>query len=91
MLVFIVPKIASSTKMNINEASRKLAGTIIYVRNEVVFGKRDLRIKYNIDDNFYSISEQVKMSEGFSSEEYEEKEIATFPLAEGIAIMISSI
>lgn len=86
-VMFVVPKLGANTRMNLNAASRKLAGTIIYVRNEVIFMKRDLKLKYSFEDNTYSINELTKMTEGFAGEEYEEKDIRTFPLPEGVSFM----
>lgn len=83
----VIPKIESNTKMNLDKSARRLAGAIIFVRNEVIFKNKKFRIKYDIEENTYSIDELVKTSMGFVDEEYEAKEITTVSFEDGVSYM----
>jgi prepilin-type N-terminal cleavage/methylation domain-containing protein len=87
LFLFIVPKIESGTKLNINKSARRLAGAVIYIRNEVIFKKKNLRIMYDMEEHTYSIKEIVRTKAGFAAEEYEEKEVSTLSLEEGVRFM----
>ena len=56
--VFIaLPKIKSSTEINVKSASRNLSGTIRYLYNEAAFKKNIYRLVFDIDRGEYWVEE----------------------------------
>ncbi|MFC1855923.1 Tfp pilus assembly protein FimT/FimU [Thermodesulfobacteriota bacterium] len=86
-LVYVMPKIESGTGMSLDKSVRNLRSAIIYVRNEAIFRKKKLRIKYNFDENTYSIKEIARKRFEYSQEDYEENELATMKLEDGISFL----
>jgi len=68
--VFIaVPKIKSSTEINVKSASRNLSGTIKYLYNEAAFKKNIYRLVFDIDSGEYWV-EVLSGNEYMVSTEY---------------------
>jgi prepilin-type N-terminal cleavage/methylation domain-containing protein len=68
--VFIaVPKIKSSTEINVKSASRNLSGTIRYLYNEAAFKKNIYRLVFDIDRGEYWV-EVLNGSEYVVSTDY---------------------
>jgi prepilin-type N-terminal cleavage/methylation domain-containing protein len=86
-IAYVVPKIEATTRINLDETARRLAGAIIFARNEAIFKKKNLRIKYEIEENKYSIKEIVRTSIGYMQEDYGEEELTTVELEEGVSFM----
>ncbi len=84
-MVYAVPKIGANTKMNLNKTARKIAGAIIYTRNEAIFKNKRLRLRYNIDEGSYSIKELVVTEEGLEQVDY--AGVDDIKLEDGIAFM----
>ncbi len=86
-LLFVIPKLESGTRINLDKSARKIAGSIIFARNESIFKRKKLRIKYNIDDNTYSLNEIIKTRAGYMQKEYEEKELGASALEDGVSFV----
>ena len=86
-MLYAIPNIESGTKINIDKTARKLAGAILFVRNESIFKKKNLRMMYDLDENTYAVKVINMTDEGLLQEDYDVGDADSLTLEDGVSFM----